>query len=139
MGMLHAEHAEYQHAQMRCYLCPNVDDLVDTQVVVEGEGILAICRHCVLEMMGVLKEDPNANDDLEVMTGLYTAAVEGNDTLVRRERSLRGQLKGYKERAGTKDGEIQVLKSQVEDLLARNEALVVAGSRESQTRRQIGR
>ena len=118
--MLHIEHAEYHHAQMRCYLCPNVDDLVDTQVSIEGEGILAICRHCVGEMIQVLDITPQA-DDLEVMTDLYTKAVENNDTLVRRERSLRGQLRSAKERQTTGAEEITVLTAKVQELLVQIE------------------
>lgn len=33
----------------RCYLCTNSKDLVETGGMIEGEGVLALCRSCVEE------------------------------------------------------------------------------------------
>jgi hypothetical protein len=35
------------HAQGGCFVCHRGDNLVDTEVQVEGEGILALCSSCI--------------------------------------------------------------------------------------------
>jgi hypothetical protein len=41
------QHSQYYHAKHGCYLCGGVNDVVDTGVFVEGEGVLAICAPCI--------------------------------------------------------------------------------------------
>jgi len=41
------ENAEYFHARQACYLCLQPHDCVDTEVQIEGEGVLALCRNCI--------------------------------------------------------------------------------------------
>lgn len=38
------------HAKGACYLCHSGHDLVDTEVTIDYEGVLAICRACVHDM-----------------------------------------------------------------------------------------
>lgn len=42
--------AEYYHARQACYLCLNPHDGVDTEVQIDYEGVLFLCRNCVREM-----------------------------------------------------------------------------------------
>lgn len=44
------ENAEYVHAKQACYLCLNNHDCVSTDIQIEGEGILAICRSCIADL-----------------------------------------------------------------------------------------
>lgn len=44
------ENAEYFHAKQSCYLCLNNHDVVDTSIIVEGEGVLCICRSCIADL-----------------------------------------------------------------------------------------
>lgn len=48
--MERVENAEYFHAKQSCYLCLNNHDVVDTSIIVEGEGVLAICRSCIADL-----------------------------------------------------------------------------------------
>jgi hypothetical protein len=43
------DHAAYYHAKNSCYTCLNPNDLVDTGIIIEGEGVLALCRSCVAD------------------------------------------------------------------------------------------
>lgn len=42
--------AQYYHARQACYLCLNPNDVVDTTIQIDGEGVLAICRNCIGEL-----------------------------------------------------------------------------------------
>jgi hypothetical protein len=42
--------AQYYHAKQACYLCHNNHDVVDTSIIIEGEGVLCICRNCIGDM-----------------------------------------------------------------------------------------
>lgn len=42
--------ASYYHARQACYLCLNPNDVVDTSIQIEGEGVLAICRGCIADL-----------------------------------------------------------------------------------------
>lgn len=42
--------AEYFHAKQSCYTCLNNHDVVDTSIVIEGEGVLCICRSCIADL-----------------------------------------------------------------------------------------
>lgn len=35
------------HAKGGCYVCSRNDQLVDLDVIIEGEGALVLCKHCV--------------------------------------------------------------------------------------------
>lgn len=109
--------AQYHHAQYRCFLCPNVDDLVDTGVLIEGEGVLAICHSCVRQMAdlwGIAEGD--AAVEIEQLAALVESQTQQISTLTRRERALRGQIKGMKDRIETKEREAQGLRMHVEVL-----------------------
>ena len=51
--MDYAPQSSYYHAKESCYLCGKTDDLVDTAVQIEGEGVLALCRGCILGDMAL--------------------------------------------------------------------------------------
>lgn len=49
--MIRVDHAIVSvHAKASCYLCGATNDLVDTGVSIDYEGVLAICRACVRDM-----------------------------------------------------------------------------------------
>lgn len=48
--MERVQNAAYYHARQACYTCLNPNDLVDTSIQIDGEGVLAICKSCVADM-----------------------------------------------------------------------------------------
>lgn len=48
--MQRIENCLYVHAKGACYLCHQPHDCVDTEIIIEGEGILAICRGCIADL-----------------------------------------------------------------------------------------
>jgi len=49
---MHLADAAYYHAGESCYLCKSqTAGLVDTEVQIDYEGVLAICPGCVLDMV----------------------------------------------------------------------------------------
>lgn len=57
------------HAKGGCYLCGNTNHLVDTEVYIDYEGVLAFCLSCVRDMAMTagydLEHDASAWDRLE--------------------------------------------------------------------------
>lgn len=92
--MLHAPQSEYHHAKQGCYLCGTTGDLVDTQVFIEGEGVLAICSGCIKgDLLLTLGIDLKALEGAEA--ALDAAVTEA--TAARAEvRRLRKQIKDLK-------------------------------------------
>lgn len=45
--MLYVGDALLAHAHGGCYVCARGDSLVDTEVIIEGEGALVLCRSCI--------------------------------------------------------------------------------------------
>ncbi len=58
---MHAiDQSTYVYAKGSCYICGQAHDLVDLDVVIEGEGCLCICRPCIREaatMLGIPLKD----------------------------------------------------------------------------------
>ncbi len=48
--MQRTENAGYQHARQACYLCLNNHDGIDTEVQIDYEGVLWLCKGCVRAM-----------------------------------------------------------------------------------------
>jgi hypothetical protein len=48
--MLYVGNSYYLHAKEGCYVCGRGDSLVDTEVPIIGEGVLAICKGCIVDM-----------------------------------------------------------------------------------------
>lgn len=48
--MLRIDQATFVHAGHGCRTCRSGGPLVDTEVPIEGEGSLAICDTCILDM-----------------------------------------------------------------------------------------
>lgn len=72
--MLRQENAFYAHAKNACYLCGQPHDVCDTEVSIDYEGVLAICRGCVADMahtMGFALDDRSVEID-----GLRTELAE---------------------------------------------------------------
>lgn len=42
--------ALYTHAAGGCYVCHRGDSLVNTDTVIQGEGVLALCKGCIQDM-----------------------------------------------------------------------------------------
>lgn len=91
--MLYAPTTEYHHAKQTCYLCGRADHLVDTQVIIEGEGVLAICEGCVLDMVRVLTE----HSETDVFDASSQSALEQQvKSLQREKRELAKRLRETK-------------------------------------------
>ncbi len=55
--MLRIDQATHVHAQEGCRVCRSGGPLVDTEVPIEGEGSLAICFVCILDMAATAELD----------------------------------------------------------------------------------
>jgi hypothetical protein len=80
------QNSAYYHARQSCYTCLGTDNLVDTEVVIEGEGVLAICEGCVREMartLGIdLFDQTSKIDALEIeLADTKTALAEADAAL----------------------------------------------------------
>lgn len=64
--MLRQQNAITAHARESCYTCGQTHDVCDTEVTIDYEGILALCRGCVATMavtMGFALDDRSAEID----------------------------------------------------------------------------
>lgn len=61
--------AGYQHARQACYLCLNPEDGVDTEVQIDYEGVLFLCKGCVRTMAEFLgfKIDVDRQPEIEAL------------------------------------------------------------------------
>lgn len=90
--MLYAPFSDYHHAEHACYLCGRADHLVDTEKSIEGEGVLAICEGCVVDMVNVLTQ----HSETDVFSGATTRALEAEvKDLKRDKRELAKRLREY--------------------------------------------
>jgi len=48
--MFRSENAEYHNARQSCYLCLATHDGVDTEITIDYEGVLWICKSCIGQM-----------------------------------------------------------------------------------------
>lgn len=84
--------AEFYHAQSACYTCGRVEDVINTDVQVEGEGILAICTNCVHEMAQVAEDV----DEVETMAQLTGQLTRERDDAMKLVRALRKEIRELK-------------------------------------------
>lgn len=84
--------AEYYHARQSCYLCLNPHDGVDTEVQIDYEGVLFLCKNCVREMcvfLGFDVDDSHADEiaalkaKIEELEALAADQVEVADALIK--------------------------------------------------------
>lgn len=55
--MIRIDQATFVIAKEGCYVCGRGGPLVDTEVGISGEGSLAVCDTCILDMAGIAKLD----------------------------------------------------------------------------------
>lgn len=76
----------YVHAKGSCYLCGRCENLVDTEMHIEGEGALAICRACIHDMAHTAGLVVNAQDEIEgLRQELDALEVERDNAVLRAE------------------------------------------------------
>lgn len=87
-GMQRFENAEYFHAKQACYLCHQPHNVVDTEIQIEGEGVLCICRGCI----GALAQTAgfDLTDRREEIERLRARADRAEGRLLIAERALEG-------------------------------------------------
>jgi hypothetical protein len=76
--------AGYQHARQACYLCLNPEDGVDTEVQIDYEGVLFLCKNCVREMCVFLgyEVDASRQDEIDALKrALEQANADGADSI----------------------------------------------------------
>lgn len=89
-----SQSAEYYHASSACYTCGRVEDIIDTSVQIEGEGVLAICTNCIAEMAQVAENV----DEVETMAVLTGQLTRERDDLTKLVRKLRKEIRELKTR-----------------------------------------
>lgn len=89
--------ASYVHAKMACYLCNRPDDVVDTGMSIEGEGVLALCVRCIHDLAFEAGLDPEAANEVAVMIQLTSRLTEERDDAKRLNRKLRADIRTKKE------------------------------------------
>lgn len=85
--------ATMYHAGASCYLCHRVEDVVDTGLSIEGEGVLAICTNCIKELAVEGGMDPDAEGEIETMVALTTTLTGERDRDHKLVLKLRKQLR----------------------------------------------
>jgi hypothetical protein len=86
--------ATYQYAKEGCYFCPNTGPLIDTGIIIEGEGILAICLTHVADMARAAGfTDPDAEVEIEQLAQLVERQAKDLTFQKELETSLRAQLR----------------------------------------------
>jgi ribosome-binding protein aMBF1 (putative translation factor) len=84
--MLRTENADYYHARAACYLCLQPHDGVDTEVQIEYEGVLFICKGCIADLARVAGYTLSDNSD--EMHKLQSDLVETQSELAKALREL---------------------------------------------------
>jgi hypothetical protein len=72
----------YTHAQGGCYVCRRADQLVSTEVDIEGEGTLVFCRGCILDLAHAAQPALDLTP-VEKIEALEQRATEATDALTR--------------------------------------------------------
>lgn len=84
--MEHLQNAAYYHARQSCYTCLNPNDVVDTSVQIEGEGVLCLCRNCIGTL--ALAAGFILSDNAEELALLHTALDIERAARIAAEREL---------------------------------------------------
>lgn len=114
--------ASYMHAKMACYLCNRPDDVVDTGMSIEGEGVLALCVRCVHDLAFEAGMDPEAAAEVEMMVELVTRLNEERDAEKKLTKKLRGQIRDQKTELATlaeEHAQALIVAGRVEELESR--------------------
>lgn len=103
------------HAKAACYLCLRGSNLVDTEVTIEYEGVLAICTACVHDMAMVAGWDVDIThdeiakyqDDLAeanyIADSILSATTQVQQTLADVRKQHRDRLRRYRQRMSGRD------------------------------------
>lgn len=70
----------YTNAQGGCYICRRADQLVSTEVDIEGEGTLVFCRGCILDLARAARPALDLIST-EVITGLEEQAAAAHEAV----------------------------------------------------------
>lgn len=89
--MQRLENAAYYHARQACYCCLQPHDVVDTEIQIEGEGVLCICRGCIAALAQTAGFD--LDDRQKEIQALRARADKAEGRLVIAERALEGVSK----------------------------------------------
>lgn len=95
------QNAEYFHARQACYLCLQPHDCVDTSIVIEGEGVLALCHGCIRDLAltsGYAVDDDRSAEIAQLNVDLEAAV----DRMQKAEKQL-AQMNDYGRRLESLD------------------------------------
>lgn len=99
--MIRSDSANGAHIGQACLLCRNPNDIIDTEVSIPYEGVLAICTRCVRDMALC------AGYDLERTSADWDALTVGKeesdyiaDSLLEATDALVGTLTGLRRKHG---------------------------------------
>ena len=85
--MQREQNANYYHARGACYLCLSPNDVVDTAIQIEGEGVLCICRNCIGELAQtagfVLSDNREEVEQLKTELGARTRERDEAEKIVK--------------------------------------------------------
>lgn len=79
--MQRVENAAYVHAKQSCYLCLQPHDGVDTEVQIDYEGVLFLCRGCIrslAETAGFKVDEDRTQEIADLVAQLDEAAEARN-------------------------------------------------------------
>jgi hypothetical protein len=111
--MQRIQNAGYQHARQACYLCLNNHDGVDTEVQIDYEGVLFLCRGCcghLAQTAGFRVDDDRQPEIDKLKSNLETASAQLADAEHRLEQirlydtKVDNLAKGRAKRAEAKAG-----------------------------------
>lgn len=94
--MMLLDNAMYVHAKESCYLCGNPNCIVDTEVPIEGEGVLAICVRCIRDLAQTAHMNVDAEADLVLLIGEHNSVLAQLAEEKARTKDLRRALRAAK-------------------------------------------
>lgn len=79
--MQRTENAGYQHARQACYLCLDPHDGVDTEVQIDYEGVLFLCRSCIgqLALTAGFVVDVDRSEEIADLARQLDQAIEARN------------------------------------------------------------
>lgn len=80
--MQHIVNAGFQHARQSCYLCLEPHDGVDTEVQIDYEGVLFICKGCcrALALTAGFTVDKDRQPEIDKLQAELDDAAEARNT-----------------------------------------------------------
>jgi hypothetical protein len=112
--MFKAENAGFHNARQACYVCLQPHDGVDTEVTIDYEGVLFICKSCIKAMAETagLTVDEDRRPEIERLNAQLAdakqAQLDAEAIVIELERSAKAMYQRRMEKVRSHKGKAQV-------------------------------